>query len=129
MVALGAGVALAIALPAALLAQVLDALRNDDDSGGIATYVLAVMVLVGTSVGGGIAARASGTARRAVAALLGAAAALVAIVLVLALGIARRLVAGEEVAWATAPATALVATLLGTIAGALRARPTARTRP
>jgi hypothetical protein len=129
VVALGAGVALAIALPAALLAQVLDALSDDDDGGGVATYVLAVVVLAGTAIGGGIAGRFSGSGRRAPAALLGAGAALVAIALVLALGVTRRLVAGEDVAWATVPATALVAVVLGATAAALKARPTARTRP
>lgn len=129
MVALGAGAALAVALPAALLAQVLDALRDDDAGGGIVTYVLASVVLVGVALGGAVAGRAGRRGHRSSAALAGAASALVAIALVLLLGVTRRLVAGEDVAWATVPATALLATLIGAGAAALGSGPAARTRP
>jgi TRAP-type C4-dicarboxylate transport system permease small subunit len=125
VVALGAGVALAIALPAALLAQVLEALRDTGDDPGALTYALAVVVLVAVALGG----CAVGRQRSAPSALLGAVAGLAAITVVLALGIARRLVAGDDVAWGTVPATAVLAMSLAATGSALTARRTGRTRP
>jgi hypothetical protein len=125
VIALGAGVALAIALPAALLAQVLEALRDEGDDAGVLTYGLAVVVLAAVGVGGCVVGRQ----RITHAAVLGAAAGLAAITVVLVLGIARRLVAGDDVAWDTVPATVLLAMALAAVGSALTARGTGRTRP
>lgn len=117
--------ALAIALPAALLAQVLEALRDERDHAGALTYVLAIVVLAAMGLGG----CAVGRQRVTNAPGLGAMAGLVAIVVVLSLGITRRLVAGEDVAWGTVPATAVLAAVLAAVGSALTARRTGRTRP
>jgi hypothetical protein len=125
VVALGAGVALALALPAALLAEALEALRDDGDDAGAVTYVLAIVVLAAMALGG----CAVGRQRTQPVVALGAAAGFVAISLVLALGIARQVVAGGDVAWGTVPATALLAVALAATGSALTARQTGRTRP
>ena len=124
-VALGVGTALAIGLPAALVAQILDSWRDDDAGTGRLTYVLSAVVLVGVALGGLVVGRQ----RAGRPARLGAAAGVLAITVVLALGISRRAVADEDVAWETVPATALVAAALGAAGGALGARTAGRTRP
>jgi hypothetical protein len=119
----GVGLALAVAVPAALLAQVVDAVSDDDP--GLLTYPLALVVLAGMVVGGDfVGRRAAGAPAR-----LGAITGLVAITVVQALGIARRAVAGDDIAWATVPAVTAVAVLLAAGAGARRARQAGRTRP
>jgi hypothetical protein len=124
-VATGIGAALAIALPAALVAQILDA-RHDEDAGtSPLAYLLAVLVLVGVAVGGAVAGRQRAARPAATGALVGAA----AVGIVLVLGIARRVVAGEDVAWVTVPGTVGVASGIGAAASALAARAAGRTRP
>ena len=123
-VGLAAGVALAVALPAALAAQLLDALSDDDDLPVLA-YPLVAVVLGAMAVAGVV------VGRRAVqgAAVNAAAGALVAIVVVEALGILRRLAADEDVAWGTVPVVVLVAVGLAVAGARLGARRPGRTRP
>lgn len=124
LVALGAGVALAVAVPATLLAQILDAVRPDGP-GRPLTYALALVVLAAMALGG----TAVGRHRPAAPALTGAAAGAIAIAVVLTVGIARRLVAGDPVAWATVPGSALVGIVLASAASTLTARGAGRKRP
>ena len=119
----GIGVALAVAVPAALAAQVLDAATDDDP--GLLAYALALLVLAGAVLGGRAVARQAPD--RPV--LLGAAAGFVAIALVQVLGALRRSVAGHDVAWATVPLVTLVAVGLAAGAAALTGRRPGRTRP
>jgi putative membrane protein (TIGR04086 family) len=125
LVALGTGVALAMALPAALVAQVLEAVQDDGDDPGALTYVLAIVVLAGMVLGG----TTVGRPRPSRPALLGAVCGLVAVLVVLALGVTRRLVAGDHVAWGTVPITAVLATALAAASSALAARVPGRKRP
>ena len=123
VVAGGVGLALAVAVPAALLAQVVDA--GSDDDPGLLAYPLALVVLVGMAAGGDLVGRRASQAP----ARLGAITGLVAIAVVQALGIARRAVAGDDIAWATVPAVTVVAVVLAAGAAARRARQAGRTRP
>jgi len=121
-VALGAGAALALAFPAALVAQLVDVVADGDDPPA-AVFALVPVILAATAFGGWVVGR-----RRPPHPILdGALAGLVAIVVVLGLGIARRSVAGEDVAWATVPAATVVAAVLAAIGSALALR--TRTRP
>jgi hypothetical protein len=124
LVALGSGAALAVALPAALLAQVLEAVR--DGGGGLSglSYAMAVVVLAGMAIGGWVV----GTRAPQAPVLVGAAAGLGAIAVILALGIARRSISGEDVAWRTVPVTASLAIALAATGSVLGARQAARTR-
>ena len=124
VVARGVGLALAVAVPAALVAQIVDAVS--DDTPAVVTYPLALVVLLAMAVGGRDVGR---TAPAADAPRLGAVTGLLAIAVVQALGIARRAVAGEDVAWATVPAVIVVAVALAAGAATLAARRTGRTRP
>lgn len=135
LVVAGAGLALAVSLPASVVAQVVDAV-GDGDPPALLSSVLVVLVLAGMAVGGWFVgdrvARADGGARRPAA--LGAASGLLAIAVVEAIGVARRLVADEDVAWSTIPAVVAVATALAATAAwratqAAAARRGARTRP
>ena len=124
-VAAGVGAALAIALPAALVAQILDARRDEDAGTSPLLYVLAALVLCGVAVGGAITGRQRPNRPAPAGAVVGAA----AVAIVLVLGIARRLVAGDDVAWATVPGMLVFAAALGAAASALTARAAGRTRP
>ncbi len=118
----GVGLALAVAVPAALLAQVLDAVTDDP---GVLAYPLVLVVLAGMAVGGDLVGRRASHAP----ARLGAATGLIAIAVVQALGIARRAVAGDDIAWATVPVITAVATALAASAAVRAARRAGRTRP
>lgn len=111
-VAVGALVTLAVAVPAALLAQTLDATgRVDDDS---AWLLVLFLVIVGAMVAGGYAA----AIRRPDAPLTnGALAALTAYALVQTIGIIRLLAAGDPVTWAALPVFALLAAASGMTGG------------
>ena len=124
VVMLGIGLALAVALPAALLAQVLDSMA---DKGDTPTAVLALVpvVLAGMVLGGWVVGQRAPTRPVSSGGLAG----LVAIAVVLALGAARRMVADEEVAWAGATGVVLVGALLGAGGAALGRRHPARPRP
>ena len=123
--ALGAGAALAVAFPVALLAQIVDAVAEGDDPPW-PVYLLVPVVLGAMVLGGWVAGRRSRSPRPWVD---GALAALLAIVVVLAIGVIRRAAADESVAWATGPATAASAAVLGATGGALGGRSPGRTRP
>lgn len=120
-VAVGAGVALAVAVPAAILAQVLDEAGTvDDDSWWL--LVLFGAILLGMGLGGYVAAN-----RRLDAPLTNSAvAALAAYLLVQTVGAIRLLASGESVAWAAIPFFALLSASAG-MAGGLVADHRART--
>jgi hypothetical protein len=122
-VALGAGVALAVAAPAALAAQVLEAVRDDSGPTWL-TFGLVLVVYAGVGLGGWTVGRRA----RARAVMLGGAAGLVSIAAVLTLGVARRAVAGEDVAWATVPASAALGVGVAAVMAALATRRPGRTR-
>jgi hypothetical protein len=111
-VAIGAGIALAIGVPAAILAQVLDEAGTvDDDSSWL--LVLFGVILLGMGIGGYVAAT-----RRLDAPLTnGALAALGAYLLVQAIGAIRLLLAGDEVTWMAIPFFALLSTSAGMAGG------------
>ena len=111
-VATGALVALAVCVPAAVLAQALDhADRVDDDSGWL--VVLFVVILAGMAVGGYVAA-----GRRLDAPLSNSAvAALAAYLLVQTIGAIRLLARGDEVTWVAVPFFALLSAAAGMTGG------------
>jgi hypothetical protein len=111
-VAVGAGVALAICVPAAILAQVLDEAGTvDDDSSWL--LVLFGVILVGMAAGGFVAAN-----RRLDAPLSnGAVAALAAYLLVQTVGAIRLLASGDDVTWIAIPFFALLSAAAGTTGG------------
>ncbi|MFP5577442.1 MAG: hypothetical protein ACLGIZ_04280 [Acidimicrobiia bacterium] len=111
-VAVGAGVALAICVPAAILAQVLDEAGTvDDDSSWL--LVLFGVILVGMAAGGFVAAN-----RRLDAPLSnGAVAALAAYLLVQTIGAIRLLASGDDVTWVAIPFFALLSAAAGMTGG------------
>ena len=118
-VAVGAAVAMAIALPAALLAEAL----VDDEESALGPPLF-LLVLVGFGLGGFVAAR------RAPAAPLsnGAVAALAAYVIIQGVGVVRRVIADETVSPAGIVFAALLASSTGLL-GAFLARRRTATRP
>ena len=124
LVGLGAGVALAVALPAALAAQLADAISDAEDLPAIA-YPLVVVVLLAMGLGGWAVARRSQAAALPNAAVAG----LVAISVVQLLGIVRRLVADESVAWGSVPVVVVLAVGLACGGAVLGRRAPGRTRP
>jgi hypothetical protein len=127
VVAVGAAAGLAVALPAALVAQVVDALSEDDVSAAV-SVPLVLLVLAGAAVAGSVAADRAGdrVALGRGPAATGGLAGLVVIVVVQALGVARRLVADEDVAWGTVPVVTVLAVAVAAAAGIVAAR---RPRP
>ncbi len=113
-VLVGALVALAVAVPVAILAQTLDQTGTvEDDSTWL---IVAFVVIVAAMVAGGYAA----ASRRPDAPLTnGALAALSAYLLVQTVGAIRLLVVGDSVAWAAIPFFALLSTAAGTGGGLL----------
>jgi uncharacterized membrane protein YhaH (DUF805 family) len=111
-VAIGAAVALAVCVPAAILAQVLDDAGSvDDDSSWL--LVLFGVILLGMAIGGHAAA-----VRRLDAPLTnGAVAALAAYLLVQGLGAIRLLASGDEVTWIAIPFFALLSASAGMAGG------------
>jgi hypothetical protein len=124
LVGLGVGAALAVALPAALIAQVLDAL-SDDGLPGALTAVLAVFVLLGRAAGGWVVSTRPARPSLLIAAVVG----LVAVALVEALGVARRSVAGGDVAWGGVAAVVAFGVVLAVVGGALGRRTVGRSQP
>jgi hypothetical protein len=123
LIGLGVGAALAVALPAALVAQLADAVDDGEGTPGIA-YPLFVVVLLGMAVGGWVIGRRTTEARLLLAGITG----LAAIAVIQAIGAGRRAVAEEDIAWASMPVIALVAIALATGAAALAGRQPGRTR-
>lgn len=112
-VVIGAIVALAIAVPPAVLAQI----QSDRDTleGSNWVLVLFAVVLLAFIIGGYVAAR-----RGPVAPLVnGAAAALLAYALVQGYGVIRRLADGDEIRWLGILFAALLATSCGTVGAVL----------
>lgn len=121
-VAAGAGIALAICVPAAILAQVLDD-AGTASSGSAWLVVLSGVIVAGMGIGGFAAGR-----RRLDAPLSnGALAALAAYLLVQAVGAVRLLASGDDVTWAAIPFFALLSIAAG-VTGALVADRRARAR-
>jgi hypothetical protein len=120
--AIGTGVALAIALPATVVAQVLDAVRDDGLPAPV-TVGLTLLVLAGPVVGSFVAGRqrVSRWGLRGIA--IGAA----SLLLISAFGALRRAVADEDVAAFAVPALTVAGGLLGFIGD--RAAAAGRTRP
>ncbi len=118
---------LAVSLPAALVAQVLDALIEDKLPLAV-TVPLAMMALAGSAVGGWLVGRRgqpAGTSRLSAGALVGA----LVISLITGLGLLRQAVADEPVEVAVLPALTVVGALLGLGGAAVGTRLAARTRP
>ncbi len=117
----GTLVALVVAVPFAVVGQVV--LDPDTSSGwGV---LLAVGVLFGLLVGGFAAARE----QRVGAPLAhGIVAALAAFAAVQVLGIARRLVAGDDIRWGRIVSSALLSLIAGTLGGLLASRAPDRPR-
>jgi peptidoglycan/LPS O-acetylase OafA/YrhL len=122
-VGIGLGAALAVSLPPALLAQVLDAVL-DDDLPLLVTTPLAVAVLGGAVAGGWAVARRSRGPR-----LLGALVGAVVLGLVVGLGVLRERASGEEARAAVVPVAMVAGAALGLLGSSLGARRAARTRP
>lgn len=122
-VAVGAGVALAICVPAAILAQVLDQAGTvDDDPSWL--VVLFVVIVLGMGVGGHVA----GLRQLDAPLSNGAVAALAAYLLVQTIGAIRLLASGDTVTWAAIPFFALLASAAGMTGGFVAERRTRRTR-
>jgi putative membrane protein (TIGR04086 family) len=111
--ALGGGAALLVGVPASLLSQVLDdADRVDDESSRV--LVAFAVIVAGLAVGGAIAA-----ARCPDAPLRhGAAAALLAFVVIAGIALARRAADGDDPGWLSLAINAVVAAWAG-LMGAL----------
>ena len=120
-VAAGTGVALGIAVPATLVAQIVDAL-SDDGIGDLPLVGLTALVVAGAAAGGWVVGRQQVEPRVTLAAGAG----LAAITVVQSLGVARRLAAGDDVAWGIVPAVLLLGTAAAALSG-LVARASPRT--
>jgi putative membrane protein (TIGR04086 family) len=122
-VGVGLGAALAVSLPAALVAQIIDALRDDDLPSAV-TVPLAVVVLAGAVVGGAVVGRRRPGRHLVVAALVG----VVALGVLVGLGTLRQSAAGEDVRLLVVPVAMTWGAVLGVLGGALGARRAGRTR-
>jgi hypothetical protein len=122
-VLVGALVALAVAVPAALLAQTLDEAGSvDDDSGWL--LVLFVVILAGMAAGGYVAAYNRPDAPLTNSAL----AALTAYLVVQGIGAVRLVLAGEPVTWVAIPFFALLSSASGMTGGLIADRRARRPR-
>ena len=111
-VLIGALVALAVAVPSAVLAQTLDeAGRVDDDSGWL--LVLFLLIIAGMVAGGYVAAHHRPDAPLTNSAL----AALAAYLVVQTIGAVRLLLVGDPVTWAAIPFFALLSSASGMTGG------------
>lgn len=116
-VAAGAGIALAICVPAALLAQLLDESGTVDDNSSW-LIVLFGVILVGMGIGGFVAANLRLDAPLTNSAV----AALAAYLLVQTIGAIRLLTSGGQVTWAAIPFFALLSASAGMAGGLLADR-------
>jgi hypothetical protein len=122
-VGVGTGWALAVALPAALLAQVADAATTGDGT-SVLVYPCVVLVL-GAVVLGGWSVGRHPDATTSDGALSG----LAAIGVVQVLGLLRQLAAGNHIAWGTIPFVLALGAGLGAGGALLGRRRPGRTRP
>ena len=113
--AAGALRAALVAVPAGLLAQVLAG--GDGDGGGVG--VLAVVVLVGLTWGATSAARRQ---RRGMPLTHGIVTAVGVFVVVQAIGVVRRTIAGDEVTWSRIASSLLLSVLAGLLGGVIGSR-------
>jgi hypothetical protein len=130
LVLIGAGWALAVAVPADLVAQIADAAASDG-APTVLVAVCVVVVLLGLVLGGAVVGHQADREDRSRAEAVGLAArsGLAAIAVVVVLGIVRRLAAGHSVAWVTVPEALVLGAALGALgglAGWARARTTGR---
>ena len=125
LVAIGAGWALAVALPAALVAQIADATRAEGSGSSPLLYPCVVLVLVGVGLGGWMVDRATPRTDAGAGALAG----LVAIAAVQLLGLVRSMAAGHSVAWASIPVVLAIGAGLGALGTILGRFGPGRTRP
>ncbi|MGV3760055.1 MAG: hypothetical protein ACO1PW_11045 [Actinomycetota bacterium] len=118
----GTGAALAVSLPVALVAQILAATRDDEVPAPV-VIGLAAVVLAGALLGGWTVRRLQGG--QVPAALAGA----LALGVVAALGVLRRIVAGEDHGAPTIVGAVALGAVAGVVGWALGPRSAARTRP
>lgn len=113
----GAGAALALAVPAALVGQIVDSTADGD--GNRAVLGLAyLVVLTGLAVGGYVA----GGRAPADPMMHGASAALLAFAIVQAVGVVRRLVGDDDISWVAIAFNAVMSACIGTVGGYVAAR-------
>ena len=110
-IALGAAVTLVIAVPPAVIAQVMSDREDAADSNWV--LVLFGLVIVGFLAGGFVAARREHDAPLLHAAL----AAALAFVLVQGFGVVRHLISDEEIRWVGIAFTGLLAASCGVVGG------------
>jgi len=116
----GTCTALAVAFPAVVVAQILDAIL-DDGRPALVTVLLLAVILAGPVVGAFVA-----TGQRTRGLLIGVAIGATCLLVIAGFGALRRGVADEDVELWTVPALTIVGGVLGTV-GALGSR-AARTR-
>jgi hypothetical protein len=117
------GFGLAVSMPAAIVAQVLDALLDPAPSG--LSYPLSLVVLAGPCVAGVVVGLHAPARRSRLAGAVGVA----TLAVVLGLGIARRAAGGDDVAWGTVPFVLLLGGLLAAVAARCTPSRPGRTRP
>ncbi len=121
---IGLGAALAVSLPAMLVAQILDATLDGDLPVGV-TVPLSLVALGGAVVGGIVVGGRAERRPRSAAALVGA----VALGAIAVLGTVRRSAAGDDPVVLLVPVAIVVGSMLGMLGGALRTSRPGRTRP
>jgi hypothetical protein len=130
LVGVGAGWALAVALPADLVAQVADAARSGNGHSPL-VYPCVAVILLGMGIGGavvGAGARRSGDLPTPPN-RLGALAGLVALAVILVLGIGRSLLAGDDVSWGAVPVLLVLGAGCGAIGAAVGGARARTSRP
>ena len=105
-----------VAVPAGLVAQVL---AGDDDDAGGGVALLAVVVLVGLTWGAASAARRQ---RRGTPLTHGIVTAAGVFVVVQAVGIVRRAIAGQDITWSRLASSLLLSLLAGLLGGVIGSR-------
>jgi hypothetical protein len=116
-----------VSLPAALVAQVLDAIVDDELPLAV-TGPLGIVALAGAAVAGWLVGR-RGRHGRCTRLVVGAAVGAAVLALLAGLGLVRQAAAGDDVHATALPALAGAGALLGLVGAALGSRTAARTRP
>jgi putative membrane protein (TIGR04086 family) len=115
----GTSIALAIAVPAALISQLLDTKGTVHDHSGVLAVAF-IVVLVGFVAGGFVA----GSKRTDAPLANGAMAALLAFAIVQGVGVIRRSITGDDISWLAIPFNGLIAASLGVLGGYVAGRRT-----